>query len=138
LLAEIGKRVRLVFPVHPRTQQRMQALGLSPENVLVIPPQGYLDFIHLTANARLVLTDSGGIQEESTILRVPCLTMRENTERPITITHGTNRLVGVDPKAILPAVLEVLQHPLSNGTMPEMWDGAAAKRIMAILVPSTT
>jgi UDP-N-acetylglucosamine 2-epimerase (non-hydrolysing) len=133
LLENIGQRLRLVFPVHPRTQQRMQAAGLAPKNLVIIPPQGYLDFVQLMANARLVLTDSGGIQEETTILRVPCLTMRENTERPITITRGTNRLVGVDPDNIFKATLNVLDAPPTDGPLPELWDGAAAGRIVDAL-----
>jgi UDP-N-acetylglucosamine 2-epimerase (non-hydrolysing) len=99
----------------------------------MIPPQGYLDFIHLLGNARLVLTDSGGVQEETTILRVPCLTMRENTERPITITRGTNRLVGVEPAVILQAANETLDAGMPEGPMPELWDGAAAGRILDVL-----
>ena len=133
LLERIGEQLKLVFPVHPRTAQRMQAAGLRAGRVMLVPPQGYLDFVHLMANARLVLTDSGGIQEETTILRVPCLTMRENTERPVTITRGTNRLVGTDPDTIYSAALEALQSPLRNGTMPDLWDGGASGRILDVL-----
>jgi UDP-N-acetylglucosamine 2-epimerase (non-hydrolysing) len=133
LLDTIGRRLRLVFPVHPRTQQRMQASGVAPANLLIVPPQGYLDFIHLMANARLVLTDSGGIQEETTILGVPCLTMRENTERPITLTRGTNRLIGVEPTRILAVANEALDAPMPDAVMPELWDGAAAARILEVL-----
>jgi UDP-N-acetylglucosamine 2-epimerase (non-hydrolysing) len=133
LLENIGSRLRLVFPIHPRTQQRLQATGLAPANLMTVPPQGYLDFINLMANARLVLTDSGGIQEETTILGVPCLTMRENTERPITLTRGTNRLTGVDPARVLAAANETLDKPMPDSAMPELWDGAAAGRILDVL-----
>ena len=98
MLAELSRRLPLVFPVHPRTRERIEGAGLTARGLILTEPLGYLEFLGLTSEARLVLTDSGGIQEETTILQVPCLTMRENTERPITIEQGTNRLVGTDPK----------------------------------------
>ena len=96
-LATLTERLPLVFPVHPRTRQKMEGAGISKDGFVFAPPLGYLDFVRLMTQARMVLTDSGGIQEETTILQVPCLTLRENTERPVTIEQGTNRLAGVDP-----------------------------------------
>jgi UDP-N-acetylglucosamine 2-epimerase (non-hydrolysing) len=133
LLHELARELRIVFAVHPRTNQRIQSAGLQVGDLLVIPPQSYLDFLRLTMDARLVLTDSGGIQEETTILQVPCLTLRENTERPVTIEHGTNRLVGTDTGAILQAARGVLTQPMPSGRIPELWDGRAADRIVDIL-----
>jgi UDP-N-acetylglucosamine 2-epimerase (non-hydrolysing) len=102
--------------------------------VRIIPPAGYLDFIALEASARLVLTDSGGVQEETTVLGVPCLTLRDSTERPITVTEGTNRLVGRDPDRIVKAALEVLGAPPPRPGKPALWDGQAGQRIAAALV----
>jgi UDP-N-acetylglucosamine 2-epimerase (non-hydrolysing) len=133
VLDTIGEGIRVIFPVHPRTRERLLASDLRPSNITLIPPQSYLDFVHLMANARAVLTDSGGIQEETTILQVPCLTMRDNTERPVTITRGTNRLVGVNPGKIAAAALETLKSPPTETKMPELWDGAAAGRIIDAL-----
>jgi UDP-N-acetylglucosamine 2-epimerase (non-hydrolysing) len=133
VLDTIGERIQVIFPVHPRTRERLSASGVRPSHITLVPPQSYLDFVHLMANARAVLTDSGGIQEETTILQVPCLTLRENTERPVTITHGTNRLVGVDPANIAAAAIEALESPPSETRMPDLWDGAAAGRILDTL-----
>jgi UDP-N-acetylglucosamine 2-epimerase (non-hydrolysing) len=102
-------------------------------DVRLTEPLGYLEFLGLMAGARLVLTDSGGVQEETTILGVPCLTVRENTERPVTITHGTNRLVGTAPARIIAAVDETLAAPRPDGRRPELWDGRAAERIVGVL-----
>jgi len=123
----------VVFPVHPRTRERMRAAGLTEHGLILTEPLGYLEFLRLTSEARLVLTDSGGIQEETTILQVPCLTMRENTERPITIEQGTNRLVGTDPKEILKAALDTLDAPPRFLTPPKFWDGHASARILDVL-----
>jgi UDP-N-acetylglucosamine 2-epimerase (non-hydrolysing) len=139
VLNEIGRRVPVLFPVHPRTQQRLAAMDTPHDNVIAVPPQSYLDFLQLMSNARLVLTDSGGIQEETTILQVPCLTLRENTERPITIERGTNRLVGVRSEDIRRSAIEVLDSPMPSGRLPDLWDGKAAARILDVLevaVPS--
>jgi UDP-N-acetylglucosamine 2-epimerase (non-hydrolysing) len=133
MLAELGRRLPVVFPIHPRTREQMRNMNLSAEGVILTPPLGYLDFLKLTSDSRLVLTDSGGIQEETTILQVPCLTLRENTERPITIEQGTNRLVGVDTGEILRAALETLQNPLPSGKVPDLWDGRASSRILDVL-----
>jgi UDP-N-acetylglucosamine 2-epimerase (non-hydrolysing) len=132
MLAELSERLPVVFPVHPRTRQHMESAGL-PDGLLLLPPLGYLEFLRLTGEARMVLTDSGGIQEEATILQVPCLTLRENTERPVTVEQRTNRLVGVEPGAILRAALEELDAPSRAARVPELWDGGASRRILDVL-----
>jgi len=125
----------VVFPMHPRTRQVAERSGLPPvlERLRVLPPVGYLQFLRLQAHARLVLTDSGGIQEETTILGVPCLTFRDNTERPITISHGTNRLIGTDAAHIAPEVRAALEAGTPPHRVPPLWDGRAAERIVAVL-----
>ncbi len=133
MLEELARELPVVFPVHPRTRQRMEAAGITARNLILTPPLGYLEFLRLMDQARLVLTDSGGIQEETTILQVPCLTLRENTERPVTIEQGTNRLVGVDPRAALRAAREVLSMPPRPMNTPELWDGRTSKRIVDVL-----
>jgi UDP-N-acetylglucosamine 2-epimerase (non-hydrolysing) len=133
MLAELSRHLPVVFPVHPRTRARMEEAGLTEHGVILTEPLGYLEFLHLVGEARLVLTDSGGIQEETTILQVPCLTMRENTERPITIDQGTNRLVGTDPDTILHAALDTLNAPPRSLAPPELWDGHASARILDVL-----
>ncbi|MFN7923329.1 MAG: UDP-N-acetylglucosamine 2-epimerase (non-hydrolyzing) [Bryobacteraceae bacterium] len=133
VLREIGKKMQVVFPIHPRTQKRVDEMGLSTEGVVLCPPQGYLDFLRLTSEARLVITDSGGIQEETTILQVPCLTVRENTERPVTISEGTNLLVGISPQAILDAARRTFEMPMPAGRVPALWDGRASERIFDTL-----
>jgi UDP-N-acetylglucosamine 2-epimerase (non-hydrolysing) len=131
-LERVAERLPVVFPMHPRTQQRIDPGWLGQTKVRITPPQNYIDFLRLMSDARLVLTDSGGIQEETTILGVPCLTMRENTERPVTITHGTNRLVGVDPEVIVEAAWQAFASEPSKAR-PEMWDGKAGSRILDAL-----
>ncbi len=124
----------IVFPVHPRTRRSLSAIGADvTPGVILTEPLGYLDFMKLMANARVVLTDSGGIQEETTVLGVPCLTLRLNTERPITCEQGTNRLVGLDPDAIVAAGLEVLGGGVRTARIPDGWDGSAAARIVDVL-----
>lgn len=131
----VAKEVPVIFPVHPRTRERFTQAGITHHsNLRVIPPAGYLDFLCLLSKATLVLTDSGGIQEETTALGVPCLTLRENTERPITISHGTNLLVGRDPAKIVVAAKEILAGRGKTGGIPQLWDGHAAERIVDILV----
>jgi UDP-N-acetylglucosamine 2-epimerase (non-hydrolysing) len=133
-LARIAQRLPLVFPVHPRTRKSLAAIGAeTTPGVILTEPLGYLDFMKLTAHARLVLTDSGGIQEETTVLGVPCLTLRANTERPITCDEGTNQLVGLDPRAIETAALATLERPRGASRVPALWDGGAAKRIVDVL-----
>jgi UDP-N-acetylglucosamine 2-epimerase (non-hydrolysing) len=142
-IAAIQDRVPVVWPVHPRTRARLAQFGLdaqagSPARaglpLRMIEPQGYLDFLRLMENARFVLTDSGGIQEETTVLGVPCLTMRENTERPVTLEEGTNVLVGSETGAIVREAMRVLDGQARPGRTPELWDGKAAQRIVEVLV----
>ncbi|HQY60678.1 MAG TPA: UDP-N-acetylglucosamine 2-epimerase (non-hydrolyzing) [Polyangiaceae bacterium] len=133
-LLEIAKDLRLVFPVHPRTRKRLEDAGiqLDPARFLVVDPQGYLDFMKLTASAKCVLTDSGGVQEETTVLGVPCITLRENTERPVTCEEGTNQLAGVEREAILAAYARI-DEVRAAGKVPRFWDGKSAARIVAHL-----
>jgi UDP-N-acetylglucosamine 2-epimerase (non-hydrolysing) len=132
-LSEIARELPVVFPIHPRTRSKIPA-DFDARGFKLIEPLGYLDFLALTANARLVMTDSGGIQEETTALGVPCLTMRENTERPVTVEVGTNQLVGLDPGKVVAAAREILAGRAKKGAVPEYWDGRAAERIAEILV----
>ena len=142
-LDRVARRLPVVFPVHPRTRQQLERHRLGPgdrgeRGVRFVDPLGYLDFLGLMSRARLVLTDSGGIQEETTILGVPCLTLRENTERPVTISHGTNRLVGTDPVAVEEAALAAIGMPGEKRPRPPLWDGRAASRIVDVLVREQT
>jgi len=134
-LGEIARETPLVFPLHPRTRQRIQAAGLGAlidgPDFICTEPQGYLEMLGLMKQAKLVLTDSGGIQEETTALGVPCVTLRENTERPITAEQGTNTIVGRDPAKIRACVADILQNGGKAGRIPEYWDGHAAERIAA-------
>jgi UDP-N-acetylglucosamine 2-epimerase (non-hydrolysing) len=136
-LERISAKLPLVFPAHPRTAARLAAAGLdrglAKSGVKVVAPLPYVEFISLVSEARLVLTDSGGIQEETTVLGVPCLTLRDNTERPITVKLGTNTLVGTDPQDAVRAVEGVLSNPPRTHTVPPLWDGNAAERIASIL-----
>jgi UDP-N-acetylglucosamine 2-epimerase (non-hydrolysing) len=137
VLAEVAEKVPLVFALHPRTRGNMEKFGLdhffANPRMVFLPPQGYLEMLGLTANAAVVLTDSGGLQEETTALGVPCLTMRENTERPITVEEGTNTIVGRNRDAILASVSNILAGGGKRGRVPELWDGHAAERIAADL-----
>jgi UDP-N-acetylglucosamine 2-epimerase (non-hydrolysing) len=134
-LESLAARLPVLFPVHPRTRARLDRIGfVASPRLTLTDPLGYLDFLGLMEAARLVLTDSGGIQEETTTLGVPCLTLRENTERPITVTQGTNRLLGSDPRAIVPAADAVLAAaPPPPGRGPALWDGHAGARIAAVI-----
>jgi len=136
-LREVSTHLPLVFALHPRTRSNIERFGLGgltdPARMAMLPPQGYLEMLGLMAGATMVLTDSGGLQEETTALGVPCLTMRENTERPITVEQGTNTMVGRDPTAILGGVAEILSGAGKRGRVPEYWDGHAADRIAADL-----
>ena len=140
-LGAIARELPIVFPVHPRTRKNLERFGLANlerQGFRLTEPLGYLDFLKLNANARVVLTDSGGIQEETTILKVPCLTLRENTERPVTVQVGCNQLVGSDPDRILAAFRRVMLQRDFTCAAPEGWDGHAAERIADILVEHLT
>jgi len=136
-LNQIAQDLPLVFPIHPRTRNRLEQFGLlprlSPERIICTPPLGYLQLLGLMRQARVVLTDSGGIQEETTALGIPCITLRDNTERPITLSEGTNTLVGNDPARILAALAATLQQVTEKRSIPEHWDGQAAERIVSII-----
>ncbi len=141
-LEAIAQDMPIIFPVHPRSRKILETSGLGSRakqitNLRLIEPLGYLDFLKLMADSTVVLTDSGGIQEETTILGVPCLTLRENTERPITVTQGTNRLTGSSPEAIIEAYREVRDLPLKQAKPPDLWDGAAADRIVDCLLTTS-
>jgi len=134
-LGEVAAELPLLFPVHPRTAQRLETFGLASHapGLRALPPTSYDQFVALLAGARLVLTDSGGIQEEATALGVPCLTLRDNTERPITISCGGNELVGSDPERIVAAAQRRLRSSAAAPTRPPLWDGKAAGRILDVL-----
>lgn len=140
VLVEIAEKIPIVFPVHPRTRAKIDEFGLreriESSNLRLIDPLGYLDFLRLYSGSKIALTDSGGLQEETTALGIPCLTIRENTERPITIEMGTNRLVGTNPENLKKAAFEILadQSPKSNAKIPPLWDGKTAERICNALL----
>jgi UDP-N-acetylglucosamine 2-epimerase (non-hydrolysing) len=133
VLSQIGKELKVVFPVHPRTRARLEAAQVSESALLarglvLSPPLGYLDFLQLQDAAKVVITDSGGVQEETTALGVPCLTVRDNTERPITISEGTNKLVGSNPDVLPGEVAQILAGNSKRGRIPALWDGKAGER----------
>jgi UDP-N-acetylglucosamine 2-epimerase (non-hydrolysing) len=145
-LDELARCLPIFFPVHPRVNQQILRQGnlfwpksnsekrVPTHGMVYLDPLGYLDFIALISRARLVLTDSGGVQEETTVLGVPCLTLRESTERPVTVTHGTNRVIGTNPRRIVDEALWTLDHPPRPPVSPPLWDGRAAARIVKILI----
>lgn len=135
-LEEMSQELPIVFPVHPRTRKRMADLmgGPPPSRLRLIDPVGYLDFLALQKNATVVITDSGGIQEETTYLGIPCLTMRTNTERPITVDVGTNQLVGQDTARLRDEVKRIINGDIKQGQIPPLWDGHASERIAEIIV----
>ena len=140
-LEQIAKLQQLVFPVHPRTKNSLQNFGLyqslqNNTNIILAAPLGYLDFLKLIKDATVVITDSGGIQEETTVLKIPCVTLRENTERPVTVTVGTNYLIGTEPARIIETVSNILQGNGKQGDIPLLWDGHAGERIVKILLSS--
>jgi UDP-N-acetylglucosamine 2-epimerase (non-hydrolysing) len=134
-LLELSRTLPLVFPVHPRTRPRLEEAGQRTvgSKLIAVEPLGYLDFLCLMQSARIVLTDSGGIQEETTVLGVPCVTLRENTERPITISHGTNRLAGTTSRGIREAIVVTLGSAPPSHDAPPLWDGSAAGRIVDVI-----
>jgi len=131
----ISKQMKVVFAVHPRTRTRIEEFGLeeSVKSLVLLEPQPYLDMVRLMSQAKLMLTDSGGVQEETTVLGVPCLTIRENTERPVTVNEGTNTLVGISPEAIIREAEHIFKTGGKQGKCPELWDGCAAERIVRFL-----
>lgn len=138
-LNHLQREIPILFPIHPRTAQRIKDFGLSTlletmSNLKIVKPLGYLDNLCAMSSAKLVLTDSGGIQEETTFLGVPCLTLRENTERPVTVTEGTNKIIGVNPKNILTETRRLLDAQPVSGSIPALWDGRTAERIVDIIL----
>lgn len=132
-LAELAREMPVVFPVHPRTRSNMEAISAEHPGLLLSEPLGYVDFLSLIADAGAVLTDSGGIQEETTYLGIPCFTLRDNTERPVTIRAGTNTLLGLDPAAIAGIPSALTEHPAKRPEPPPLWDGHASERIADVL-----
>lgn len=144
IIARVAEHIPLLFSCHPRTRKQFQVLGLQDNfrelgtlhksGIVLTQPLGYLDFLHLMSQAKFVLTDSGGIQEETTILDIPCLTLRDNTERPVTLLEGTNTLVGCNEEQIVAEVLKILSGKGKKGRIPELWDGRTATRIVEVLL----
>jgi UDP-N-acetylglucosamine 2-epimerase (non-hydrolysing) len=135
VLEALSRELPIVFPIHPRTRKRMVDLlgGVQPSSVWLIDPVGYLDFLLLQKKAAVVITDSGGVQEETTYLGVPCLTLRSNTERPATVEMGTNQLIGQDTERLRVKVLRILEGQTKRGQIPPLWDRHAAERIAEII-----
>jgi UDP-N-acetylglucosamine 2-epimerase (non-hydrolysing) len=130
-----SRGIPIIFPVHPRTGKKIQSLSPSvPQSLSLIQPLGYLEFNYLVENAKAIITDSGGITEETTILGIPCITIRDNTERPETVTIGTNELIGTTPSAFKPAMDKLFSGKWKKGGIPELWDGRAAERIVEVLL----
>jgi UDP-N-acetylglucosamine 2-epimerase (non-hydrolysing) len=140
-LATISRQIPCIFPIHPRTRERIKQFGfdkiIAAANIRLIDPLGYLNFLQLYSNSRLVLTDSGGVQEETTVLGIPCLTLRENTERPITVEQGTNRVIGTNRANIEAAAADVLADQQRQPRKLEYWDGKAAARVVDALLAAT-
>ncbi|MES2727604.1 MAG: UDP-N-acetylglucosamine 2-epimerase (non-hydrolyzing) [Bacteroidota bacterium] len=137
LLFEIINNVNglpIIFPVHPRTAKMLDSIGIKADNLHMIDPLGYLSFNYLVKNAKAVITDSGGITEETTVMGVPCITLRDNTERPETITVGTNELIGTNPNAVKPALEKLFSGNWKKGGIPDLWDGKTSQRIVAKLL----
>ncbi|MBZ9572246.1 UDP-N-acetylglucosamine 2-epimerase (non-hydrolyzing) [Patescibacteria group bacterium] len=137
-LTEIQKRIKIIYPIHPRTKKRIKEFGFKDKikrmkNLILVKPVGYLNMLNLMGNAKLVLTDSGGIQEETTVLSIPCLTIRKVTERPITCEIGTNKVIGLQKENIIKESLKILNGKTKKGKIPKYWDGKTAKRIVNII-----
>jgi len=135
---EISQDIKIIFPIHPRAEKNLERFGLlekakSMQNLMLLPPLGYLDFIQLEKNARFVITDSGGLQEETTYLGIPCLTVRDNTERPITVQIGTNEIVGTDMDKLIRYSKQIIKGDWKKGEIPKYWDGRTAERIVNVL-----
>lgn len=133
-IVENARGLSLIFPVHPRTRKMLERLTIDSSNLYMTEPMGYLEFNYLVERAKAVITDSGGITEETTVLGVPCMTLRTSTERPETVTHGTNDLLGTDPKALAPALDRLFNGEWKKGSIPKKWDGNTATRIVEILL----
>lgn len=134
IVRKVAEKMKVVFPVHPRTIKNAEKFGLSEllqhENIVITEPMGYIDFLCATKNSKLIVTDSGGVQEETTFLKVPCLTVRPNTERPITITIGTNQLVTLNEQIIIEKINAIIEGKSKTGTIPKYWDGKASERLV--------
>jgi UDP-N-acetylglucosamine 2-epimerase (non-hydrolysing) len=129
-IAETTRGENVVFPVHPRTAKTLREIGAVPKSLLLVEPQPYLEFNYLVKHATAVITDSGGITEETTVMGVPCMTLRNSTERPETVTIGTNELLGIDPKALRPALDRLFAGQWKRGAIPPLWDGRTSERIV--------
>jgi UDP-N-acetylglucosamine 2-epimerase (non-hydrolysing) len=142
LLEKTQEKIKIIFPMHPRTKLNIKKFGFgsrmkSMENLIQLEPVGYLDFMSLMSNSKFVITDSGGIQEETSILGIPCITLRDNTERPVTVEQGTNIIVSTDQSKIMGGITNILQGRIDlKGAIPEKWDGRAAERIVKVLMDS--
>jgi UDP-N-acetylglucosamine 2-epimerase (non-hydrolysing) len=138
VLTELSAEVPVLFPIHPRTRKQIERLAMprATENLHLIDPLGYMEFLALQSKAALVIADSGGIQEETTYLGIPCLTVRENTERPVTVSIGTNILVGQDSNRLRHEAQRILRGGAGKGTIPPLWDGKASERIAEVLAAS--
>ncbi|HET7153128.1 MAG TPA: UDP-N-acetylglucosamine 2-epimerase, partial [Candidatus Kapabacteria bacterium] len=139
LFEKLAEHISIFFPMHPRTKKMLESFGLEAraraiERLLIVEPLGYLDFLRAMGSAKFILTDSGGIQEETTLLGVPCITMRDNTERPVTVEKGTNILAGTDVGNVFTACESVLAGRIKHGSIPPLWDGHAAERIKNIVL----
>ena len=133
-IIENSHDIPLIFPVHPRTEKILKTLGISHPKLHITDPLGYLEFNYLVERSKAVITDSGGITEETTVMGIPCMTLRDNTERPETITQGTNELLGTDPKAIKPAMEKLFAGQWKKGSIPELWDGKTGERIVEVIL----
>ncbi len=133
IVSETCKSNKIVFPIHPRTKKIYESLEIQPENILLIEPMGYLEFNYLVKHAKLVITDSGGITEETTVMGIPCLTLRNSTERPETCSIGTNKLVGTDPTKLIEPLKQIFEENWPKGNIPPLWDGKASERIVKII-----
>ena len=133
-IVESSNGIPLIFPVHPRTASMIEKTGIAYSNLHMVEPMGYLEFNYLVKNSKAVITDSGGITEETTVMGIPCMTLRDNTERPETITMGTNELLGTNPNAIPPAMDKLFAGEWKKGSIPEMWDGKTTGRIVEVLL----
>ena len=136
-LKEISSKIKIIYARHPRTRRRMEEFGLDGDGLTIINPLGYVDFMRLVKDSKFVMTDSGGLQEETTVLGKPCVTLRYNTERPVTLEKGTNVLVGSDPQKIRKEAFAILEGRKKKTEIPELWDGHAAERIIEILATSS-